>query len=458
MIFVVEDDPTLLRMVSEYLAASGRAVERFSSAEAALAAARETTPDLVLTDLQLGGMSGLELVRALGEVDGAIGRIVMTAHGSVQNAVEAIRAGALEFVEKPVDLARLARLVDRALEERRARQELRRARQAGGEVLVGRSPAMEAVRRQLDALALAPSPGPTVLVQGETGTGKGVVARVLHRARAGEDAPWLEVNCAALPASLVEAELFGYERSAFTDARTAKPGLFEAADRGTLFLDEVGELPLEVQAKLLKALEAGRVRRVGALRDRPVRVSVIAASNVDLERAVREGRFRADLFHRLAAFVLSLPPLRSRGDDVLELALAFVRELAPRYRKPVQRLSAEAERELLEARWPGNVRELRFAIERALLLAPPDATELEGPFTGVSASRPSGMTRVEAGDGGVTVRLPDDGIPFDDLERAVLAEALAKSGGNVSQAARLLHLSRDTLRYRLKRHGLEGTG
>ncbi|MBE2249045.1 MAG: sigma-54-dependent Fis family transcriptional regulator [Myxococcus sp.] len=461
MIFVVEDDPTLLRMIGDYLAASGHDVERFAAAEVALATAKVSTPDLVLTDVQLGAMNGLELVRQLGQLDPSIARVVMTAHGSIQLAVEAMRAGAFEFVEKPLDLARLVRLIDRALAERRSRRELAWARSASRDTLVGRSPAMQQVRDRVAVLASVPPPGPPVLVQGETGVGKGLVARALHQARFGDDGAWIEVNCAALPATLIEAELFGYERSAFTDARTAKPGLFEAAHRGTLFLDEVGELPLDVQAKLLKVLESGSVRRLGALRDRPVQVSVIAASNVDLERASREGRFRPDLFHRLAAFRLLLPPLRERGDDVLELAEAFVAQLAVSYRKQVRGFTEPARQALLASSWPGNVRELRFSMERAVLSASPGAELLDvgdlGDPAPTSASTLEGSAKVVGGQT-IEVELPEGGVPYDDLEKAILLRALALGDQNVSKAARLLHLSRDTLRYRLKRHGLDPVG
>jgi DNA-binding NtrC family response regulator len=318
---------------------------------------------------------------------------------------------------------------------------------------------MQQVRERIAALAALPAGAPPVLIQGETGVGKGVVAKAIHRARLGDRAPWIEVNCAALPATLIESELFGYERSAFTDARTAKPGLFEAADGGSLFLDEVGDLPLDVQAKLLKVLEAGAVRRLGGLRDRPVKVAVLAASNVDLEKASREGRFRPDLYHRLAALPIALPPLRERGRDVLELAQAFLVELGAKYRKPLTGLSPAAAAQLLAHTWPGNVRELRFAIERAVLLAPPTAAQLDdvpglAPTPKAPASS-AATSSIEVTAGGVKVQLPPNGVPLDAIERAVLAEAMALANQNISQAARLLHISRDTLRYRLRRHGLD---
>lgn len=455
MIFIVEDDPTLNRLVGDYFVTSGHEVERFTRAEDALAAAKSAGPDLVITDVQLPGMNGVELVSELKKLEPTLLCVVMTAHGSVQLAVEAMRAGAFEFVEKPVDLARLVRLVDRALKDRQTQRELAWARTGASGELLGQSPAMLELRQRIEVLARLPAGGPPLLVQGETGVGKGVVARALHRARFGDGAPWIEVNCAALPATLIESELFGHERSAFTDAKQAKPGLFEAAHHGTLFLDELGELPLDVQAKLLKVLESGSVRRVGGLRDRQVQVAVIAASNVDLEKAARAGRFRPDLYHRLAALPLFIPPLRERGGDVLLLARAFVTELAVRYQREGLTLSASAERQLEAHAWPGNVRELKFAIERAVLLAPVGTTSLTMiPGLGAVEASP-GSAKVDATASGVRVELPAGGISFEVLERAILVRAMELASGNVSGAARLLDLSRDTLRYRLRKHGLE---
>lgn len=453
MIFIVEDDPTLNRLVGDYFVTSGLEVTRFTSAEEALTAAKTALPDLLVTDVQLPGMSGVELVGELKKLEPSLLCVVMTAHGSVQVAVEAMRAGAFEFVEKPVDLARLVRLVNRALNERRTQRELAWARTGAAGELLGESAALRELKERITTLARLPAGGPPLLLQGETGVGKGVVARALHRARFGDGAPWIEVNCAALPAALIESELFGHERSAFTDAKQAKAGLFEAADKGTLFLDELGELPLEVQAKLLKVLESGLVRRVGGLRDRQVQVAVIAASNVDLEKASRAGRFRADLYHRLAALPFFIPPLRERGADVVLLARAFVAELAGRYQREGIRLTEQAERQLRAHAWPGNVRELKFAIERAVLLSPSGLTELSTiPGLAVESAP---RAAVEVVDGGVRVELPANGISFEALEKAILQRAMELASGNVSGAARLLDLSRDTLRYRLRKHGLE---
>lgn len=472
MIFIVEDEPVLRRSLVEFLSADGHAVEGFEDAEAALDAARASPPDLVVTDVQLPGMTGIELVERLGQIDPGVVRIVMTAHASVRTAVSAMRSGCYEYLEKPVDMVRLSRLVRRALDERRAGLELSwlRGTPSSDEAIVGTSPSIRRVREEIAMLASLPGDVPPVLLVGETGVGKSLLARELHRARFSADAPFIEVNCAALPGTLIEAELFGYERSAFTDAKQAKPGLFEAATGGSLFLDEIGELPLEAQAKLLRVVESGSVRRLGAVRERQVRTQLIAASNVDLPSAVSAKRFRADLYHRLAAVTLRVPPLRERGDDVVRLAERFLQDAAAKYRRPLTRLSDEALRWMRAYAWPGNVRELHFAVERAAMLAPPTATSLgvehlrvhpltstpPGPgTTAPTTSERAGASVTFAAGGGVDVELPPEGVAFEEIERAVLAAALQHTHGNVVQAARLLHMKRDALRYRIRRLGLD---
>ncbi len=454
MIFLVEDDHSLRGLLLEYLRASGLAVEAFERGEEALAAAAQTTPDVVLTDVNLPGLSGLTLVSELGKLDPSIVRVVMTAHGSIQTAVTAVRAGAREFVEKPVDLPYLAELLKRVERERRTQRELTWVRAEGSNAIWGESPAMLRLKALIQTMAQIGAESPPVLILGETGVGKGLAARALHDARFSNTTPWIDVNCAALPLSLVEAELFGYERSAFTDAKQAKPGLFEAASGGSLFLDEVGELPLEVQAKLLTVLESSSIRRLGAVRARPISTAIIAASNVDLERASIEGTFRADLFHRLAALTIRVPPLRERGDDVILLARAFLERAARKYHKDARAFSAAAERAMRAASWPGNVRELRFSVERAVLLAPAAETTIDS--LEIAAGTPRPVSVGGATVDGVTVTLPVQGVPFDDIERAVLVEALKLCGGNVSAVAKMLALSRDTVRYRFKKYGLEG--
>jgi DNA-binding NtrC family response regulator len=467
MIFVVEDDRVLRSSVVEYLRHARHDVEEFSDAESALASARESPPDLAICDLQLPGMGGLELMEKLGQLDGAIVRIAVTAHSSAKTAVRAIRSGCYEYLEKPVDLDRLERLVQRALHEKRQKRELAWLRGApeGGpsavDGILGDSEAVVNLRHQITAFAQLAADAPPVLIIGETGVGKGLAVRALHEARFSRDAPFIELNCAALPASLVEAELFGYERSAFTDAKQAKPGLFEVAGGGTMFLDEISEFSLEIQAKLLKVLESRSVRRLGSVRERSVSCAVVAAANVDLKQAAEAGRFRLDLFHRLAALTIRIPPLREREDDPVLLARKFAWEAAMQYRKRIERLSADTEHIVRSYAWPGNVRELRFAIERATILAPDGAVELpadtlvglvgESPGARAGGS-PSASLQVQ--DGQIRVDLPDDGIAFDDLEKAILQAALERTGGNVTHAARLLRIGRDQLRYRIRKYDL----
>jgi DNA-binding NtrC family response regulator len=467
VIYLIEDEPVLRRSIHEYLMAAGHEVQSFPSAEEALSAARHSPPDAAVSDLQLPGMDGLELMSQLAGLDPSIVRIAMTAHSSVQTALQAMKAGCYEYLEKPVDLDRLSRLVGRALAERRSDRELAWHREGvtrrrADMPILGESPAIEAVRQQIQTLAELGHDGPPVLITGETGVGKGLIARVIHETRFGKEAPWIEVNCAALPKTLMESELFGYERSAFTDAKQAKPGLFEAASEGTMFLDEVGEIPLDVQVKLLKVVESQKVRRLGSVRDRSIKASLVAATNVDLHQAVDEKTFRADLYHRLAAFTIEVPPLRDRGDDAVILAQSFIPEIAERYRKAVRTLSPEAEDRVRRGRWPGNVRELRFAIERAVIMTPADAQTLAAealPQAAPGNDHATGNGQgVRADQGPVQVSLPPGGVAFDELERAILEEALRHSDGNVAQAARFLGLKRDAMRYRIKKLGINVDG
>lgn len=474
MIFLIEDEPLLRRSIVEFLRTKGFEVQDFDNAEDALVAARKSTPDLAISDIQLPGMDGLSFLEQLGQIDPGIVRIVMTAHTTASTALRAMRQGCYEYLEKPLDLKKLSRLIERALSERQQGRELAWLRgnttpDDTSQRILGQSKQIETIRQRIEALGALGSNAPPVLIMGETGVGKGLIARAVHVACLGADAPWIEVNCAALPETLIESELFGYERSAFTDAKQAKPGLFEAAAKGSVFLDEIGEVSPSVQAKLLKVVESRTVRRLGAVRDRPISAMVVAASNVALQKAVQTGGFRADLFHRLAAFIIEVPPLRERKGDALLLAHTFLQDSVARYHKPLERFSADAATRIDQAQWPGNVRELRFAIERAVILAPTGAIELtaENLFTGTSSAMipeavPAAPCIASAGpEGGIRVDgdrieviLPAQGIAFEDLEKAILRAALERTGGNVMQASEYLQMSRDTLRYRIRKFQL----
>jgi DNA-binding NtrC family response regulator len=457
-VLIVEDEKILAGAVRDYLAGHGYEPIVAGSAEEALRAVRESEIDLVLLDYRLPGLDGLAALPEIRQVAPHVEVVMLTAFGSVKTAVEAMRAGAFDYLTKPVDLEELAVVLGRAWNHARLRREVRYWQDANRanaprRRIVGDSEASRELRTQVERLATldqGAATAPPILITGETGTGKGLVGRVLHDHSARAERAFVEVNCGAIPAPLLEAEMFGYERGAFTDARTAKPGLFEAADGGTLFLDEIGAMPLELQVKLLKAIEDKSVRRVGGLRPRAVDVRIVAATNADLEQAVREGAFRADLLYRLKVMTLTLPPLRERREDIVPLARHFLADVARRYRRP-RRLSPDAEARLEQYGWPGNVRELANVIERAVLLHEGDEV---GPADLAITASPRAEAPVDVGTGGVRVDFSQGGISLGGLERTLIVEALKATGGNRRRAAELLDISMETLRYRIEKHGL----
>jgi DNA-binding NtrC family response regulator len=387
----------------------------------------------------------------------------MTAYGSIEGAVEAVQLGAFNYLKKPVDLDQLKLLADRARESAHLREELsyyrgRAARGARDAAMIGDSPAFRAVVERAREIA-ALDDTPPILLTGETGAGKGLLARSIHAASRRAERPFVEIDCTALPPSLMEAELFGHERGAFTDAREARMGLFEAADGGFVLLDEVGDLELGLQGKLLRAIEERTVRRVGGLRDRRVDVRIIAATNRDLARDVEFERFRKDLYFRLAVLVLHLPPLRERGDDVLLLAEHFARRYSAKYGRPFRGFAEGVADRLRGYSWPGNVRELSHVIERAVLWSRGGTLEVE-PLRGAHEPPDDGPERREVPAAGPerpeapATALPPPGVDLASWERSVLEQALREAGGNQTRAARRLGITRDTLRYRIKKFGL----
>jgi two-component system response regulator AtoC len=458
-VLIIEDEAILAKNVRTYLARHGFEARVADSAEAGLAALDEFSPDVVLLDYNLPGMNGLEMLAELKRRDPSSNVVMLTGHGSVQIAVEAMKHGAADFLGKPIALDELRLVLERVLSQRRIEGALayyrtRQAETSGIARLLGSSPPMIALKHKLGQLIQAEQgmrdgAAPAVLIHGETGTGKELVARALHFDGVRHARPFVELNCASIPANLLEAELFGYERGAFTDARQRKAGLVEAAEGGTLFLDEIGEVDIAVQAKLLKLLEDRTVRRLGGLREQTVDVRFVAATNRDLEHMVRESRFRADLFFRLRIVDVVVPPLRARGDDVLLLARTFLKDHGGRYGKPNLQLSPAAEQALLNYPWPGNVRELRNAVEQAVLLASRDVIEAsQFPFC-ESLAAPS---MEPAADTAARPSLPDSGVNLGDVERDLVVQALERTGWNVTRAAQLLGVSRDTLRYRMEKH------
>ena len=458
-VLVVDDERTLARAVKAFLQESGYEAEVAGNAEEALGLLETLRPDVVFSDVRLPGMDGIELLRRIREFDPAIPVVIMTAYGTIEGAVQAVKLGAFDYLKKPVDLEELKLLADRARENSQLKQELSYyRRRAASEIpfadVIGDSEAIRSVLDQARQIA-ALNETPPVLITGETGTGKGLVARTIHASGPRSTKPFIEVNCTALPATLMEAELFGHERGAFTDAKESKMGLFEAAEGGFLFLDEVGDVEMSLQGKLLKAVEERTVRRVGGIRDRRINVRILAATNRDLERESARERFRRDLYFRLAVILLRLPPLRERGEDILFLADHFLSRFAAKYGKSVSSIESRARDLLLAYPWPGNVRELSHVIERAVLWSRGPRLDAEH----LALSTPT-LAPEEAIGQPPTVdsapALPPHGMDLEQWERSLIEQAIREADGNQTRAAQRLGISRDTLRYRLKKFGIQG--
>ena len=453
-VLIVDDERTLARAVKAFLQESGYEAEIAYDGEQAIGMLESLRPDVVFSDVRLPGIDGIELLRRIRAFDPAIPVVMMTAYGTIEGAVEAVKLGAFDYLTKPVDLEELKLMGDRAREHSQLRQELSYyRRQAALDVpfaaVVGESASMRAVLDQARQIA-ALDETPPVLIIGETGTGKGLVARTIHASSVRSAKPFIEVNCTALPATLMEAELFGHERGAFTDAKESRMGLFEAAEGGFLFLDEVGDVELALQGKLLRAVEERSVRRVGGIRDRKIDVRILAATNRDLERESQRERFRRDLYFRLAAILLRLPPLRERGEDILALAEHFLQRYRAKYGKPVEGLDSRACDLLLGYAWPGNVRELSHVIERGVLWSHGPTLDLKHLALEVPASSLPGEDAA-AGSPPRPV-----GMDLEQWERTLIEQSLRESDGNQTRAAQRLGISRDTLRYRLKKYGIKG--
>ncbi len=445
-LLVLDDDSLIREVLAERLARRGYRVDKAASLAEARRLLARTTPDLALLDVKLPDGEGTELLQELAD-EGAVPCVMMTAHGTVASAVEALKIGAEDFLEKPFTLDRLETTLRHVLERTRLRREVRALRERSGpgaRGIVGSSPAMQEVMDMVRRVA--PAENATALLLGETGTGKGMIARALHDLGPRAKGPFVNVTCSALAATLMESELFGHERGAFTDARTLKRGLVEVATGGTLFLDEIGELSPALQSKLLRFLEDRTFRRVGGTEDLSVDTRIVAATNRDLAREVEEGRFREDLYYRLRVVPITLPPLRHRRGDVRELLVAFIDAFNRDLGKSVREVAPDA-MSLLEAYdWPGNVRELRNVVERAVLLS-------DGPVLEASVL-PREIRNPDARTGPATIRLGPEGVDLESLERTLLEEALRQAEGNRTEAGRLLGLSRHQIRNRLNKYGV----
>jgi DNA-binding NtrC family response regulator len=447
-ILLMDDDDLIRTVVAERLRRRGFEVTTARSLDEAREAVVSNHPDAALLDIRLPDGLGTDLLEEL-TADGDVPCVMITAHATVESAVGALHKGAEDYLEKPFSLERLEATLDRALERTRLRREVRALRREAGlrADVIGSSPAMREVMNLAERVA--PAGSATVLLLGETGTGKGVMARLIHRLSPRHEGPFVNVTCSALAESLMESELFGHEKGAFTDARSLKRGLVEVAAGGTLFLDEIGELSAAVQSKLLRFIEDRAFRRVGGTEDLHADVRVVAATNRRLEEEVASGNFRQDLFYRLRVLPILLPPLRHRRSDIPLLAEAFVDRFNAEFGKKIEGFTEEALAVLDAHSWPGNVRELCNVAERAVLLT-------EGSHIDVASLPPEVRAGHEVGgNGSVGVRLGPQGLDLEALEKDLLFEALSRAEGNRTEAGRLLGLSRHQIRNRLKKYGVE---
>jgi DNA-binding NtrC family response regulator len=477
-ILIVDDEPMIRWTLNEALRGWGYETIEAGTIAVALASFESERPSAVLLDVHLPDGSGLDLLKEIKSRQPQAVVIMITGNVQVEDTLAALRGGAYDFIGKPIHLNELQVTLRNGLEAGRLRKEIHqirreRTREFSFDQIIGESQAMMKMIQL--ARKVAESEASSVLLQGESGTGKDLIAKAIHYGSRRADQPFVAINCAAIPATLIESELFGYEKGAFTDAKGRKEGLFEQAEGGTIFLDEIGELELGLQAKLLRVLEEGAFRRVGGLKDIPLDVRVIAASNRDLKSESEAGRFRLDLYYRLSIIQIDLPPLRERGDDVLLLTSYYIKTFNEKLRKHIKGLSPEVTSIFRHYSWPGNVRELRNVIERVMILEEgdlitttwlPSGTNPRGrsvtptPEPHAGGGSPAGQSAPETLSGGVAdlFYLPAEGVQLESVEMSLVEQAMKRSGGNQTRAAELLGISRDQLRYRLKKLESHGTG
>ncbi len=446
-ILIVEDEPKMRRLLEISLGEDGYTVQTAQDAETGVKYFQRNAIDLIVTDLKLPGMNGLEFLQEAKRWNASVPVVVMTAYGSVETAVEAMKAGASDYVLKPFSMAEMRLVISKELDVQRVREENRTLREALGkryqyQNIIARSTRMQEVLAIVERVAATNS---TVLLGGESGVGKDLIARAIHQNSRRAAGPFIKINSTAIPDNLFESELFGYEKGAFTGASTSKPGKFELADKGSLFLDEIGDVPAPIQVKLLRVLQEREFERLGGTKTLKVDVRLIAATNKDLRAALEQGTFREDLYYRLNVVPIDIPPLREHKEDIPDLVNHFLLRFTAQNGKQVERITPAALKVLMEYYWPGNVRQLENAIERAVALsAKPvlDADDIQldsnGPRNHAATSAPI---------------LPE-GMSLEQWEDEIIREALRRASGNKSQAARMLGLSRNALRYRLSKIGV----
>ncbi len=450
-ILVVDDEYLIRWTLQQNLEKEGFEVILAATGEEALEKVRDEAPDLALLDIKLPGMDGYQVLEKALETDEGIIPIMITAFDEVDKVVKAMKLGAFDYISKPFDFGKVRLSIQKALEASQLKREVRHLRREkrnwyGSDNIVAVSPEMGRVLQISEKIAH--SDAATVLVQGRSGTGKEVIARLIHERSKRHNMSFVTVNCANFPEQMLENELCGHEKGAFTDAREVKKGLLEVADKGTLFLDEIGDMNLNLQGKILRLVEQKTFRRIGGLKDIQVDVRIITATNKDLLKLKEEGKFREDLFYRINVASIKLPPLRERPDDILPLTKYFVQKYNEEFHKNVQTISKGVETFLREYGWPGNVRELKNVIERAMILVEEDTLLME--------HLPIEILGQASKQGGVIegIRIPPEGISMEKVEEALVRQALKMTNGNQSKAARLLDISRDALRYRMQKFGL----
>jgi len=452
-IIIIDDEKAIRWSLGEALKNLSYDVSDAEDGKKGIELFKDDPSDLVILDLKLPDMDGLAVLKKLKEIEPELPVIMMTAYGEVETAVGAIRGGAYDFIQKPFQLEKMKVAISNALETSRLRIELDEIRKKGRDTynfknFLGKSDVMQEVFRKVKKIGA--SKASTILIQGESGTGKELVARAIHESSLCGDSPFLEINCAALPESLLESELFGHEKGAFTDAKQRKKGLFELAEGGTIFLDEIGEMGVTLQSRLLRVIENKTFRRVGGVKDLRVNTRVISATNRDLKRAIEDGSFRNDLYYRLQVIPVYLPPLRERKEDIPLLANYFIKNYNREFKKNVKDINKEIELLFLSYKWPGNVRELKNVIERAVLLEAED--ELLPEHLPAEILRNDKAEEGEIGSGDLSGLYP---LSIKEMEKVLIGKTLKETGGNKSKSARILGISRQTLREKTKLYDIE---